>query len=210
MLKLMKLFLVTFILLTASHAFASWQPQSKELKKAYNKAKKNIVAVHSEALENAFRFYESNKTKEKLRSDYLGIADFTLKSNMKRLAMVNLKDGSVDFFKVSHGKGSDRNHDLVMDSASSLQGSHSTPLGFHKMGDTYYGKHGLSVKMHGLEKQNKSSLKRLIVLHGAKYVSNKHTGRSLGCPAVEDKYTKDIIKKLKGGGLFYHYWVPKK
>lgn len=73
------------------------------------------------------------------------------------------------------------------------------------MTKTYYGQHGLSLKMEGLEKHNKNSMKRAIVLHGAKYVSWKHTGRSFGCPSVEKKYTKKIIEQLKGGALFYHF-----
>ena len=120
--------------------------------------------------------------------------------------MINLKEGTAEFYKVAHGQGSDPNHDLKFDKFSGKPGSYATPAGFHRMDRTYYGKHGLSRKMRGLEEQNKSSMKRAIVLHGAKYVSWKHTGRSQGCPSVENKYSKKIINQLKDGALFYHHF----
>ena len=187
---------------------ASWFPKSPLLKKAYSQAIDNISPLSPIAVKEAFQFYEQKRAKDKLRDDYLAVVDFSLKSTTKRLALIDLKNGNIEFFKVSHGKGSDLNHDTVADKLSSKESSNATPPGFHKMGVTYRGQHGLSLRMHGLEDRNKTSFKRLIVLHGAKYVSWKHTGRSKGCPAVENKHTKYIIDKLKNGGLFYHYFKP--
>ncbi len=157
------------------------------------------------ALKQAIQFYFKNKNNLGLSDRFVAVADLSQKSNQKRLAIFDLKMKKAEFYKVSHGKGSDPNHDLTFDQFVSRPGSHGTPPGFHKMTTTYYGQHGLSLKMEGLEKDNQNSLKRAIVLHGADYVSWPHTGRSQGCPAVEKKYTKKIIDQLKGGSLFYFY-----
>lgn len=169
------------------------------------KSLKSHQELNQKALEKAYEFYFNHKESQKLSNTYLAIADFSKISSEKRLAIINLKTNEVDFYKVSHGKGSDKDHDLILDSFSDTPGSFATPQGFHKMTETYKGKHGLSLKMQGLEKHNQSSSKRAIVLHGADYVSWDHTGRSQGCPAVESKYTEKIINQLKDGALFYHY-----
>ncbi len=157
------------------------------------------------ALKQALDFYFKNRKLLGLGDRYLAIADFSKSSKNKRLAIINLKDKTTRFYKVSHGKGSDPNHDLKMDEFLSRPGSYGTPPGFHKMTTTYHGQHGLSLKMQGLEETNKNSEARAIVLHGADYVSWDHTGRSQGCPAVEKKWTSLIIDQLKGGSLFYFY-----
>jgi len=157
------------------------------------------------ALKKALDFYFKNKKKLGLSDRYMAIADFSKSSKNKRLAIINLEDKTTDFYKVSHGKGSDPNHDLIMDEFLNRPGSYGTPAGFHKMTTTYLGQHGLSLKMQGLEESNKNSEARAIVLHGADYVSWEHTGRSQGCPAVEKKWTSLIIDQLKGGSLFYFY-----
>ena len=173
----------------------------EEVKNVLSKNKR----LNQKALKQALEYYEKNKSKLKLSDRYLAIADFSQRSTKKRLAVINLKKAQVDFYKVAHGKGSDKNHDLKLDSFSGKPGSYSTPAGFHRMTTTYHGKHGLSLKMQGLEEQNKTSMDRAIVLHGAKYVSWPHTGRSQGCPSVEMKYRDKLVKQLKGGALFYHY-----
>lgn len=202
-------FFCTLLISISIQASPTIELKSVELSKAFAKVQtqKKISPI---AIAEAFQFLDQNHVKHKLKTDYMAVIDFTLNSLMKRLALINLKTGEVEYYKVSHGKGSDKNHDRIMDLASDAVGSNATPLGFHRMGETYNGQHGLSLKMHGLEDRNKNSLKRYIVMHGAKYVSWKNPGRSLGCPAVEYKYSKEIIEKLKNGSLIYHYWNKTK
>ncbi|MCB0377365.1 MAG: murein L,D-transpeptidase catalytic domain family protein [Bdellovibrionales bacterium] len=181
-------------------------PSMEKLLKNYKK--QNFIAP--EALDQAFHFYVNRREKEKFRKDYMAIVDFTKPSNTKRLYLLSLKEPKMESFKVSHGKGSDPDHNLVVDKMIATPRSNGTPPGFHRLAETYFGQHGLSIKMDGLEESNSTDRKRLIVMHGAKYVSWAHTGRSQGCPAVEKKHIKYLAEKLKEGGLIYHYFKPAK
>jgi hypothetical protein len=82
---------------------------------------------------------------------------------------------------------------------------------------TYSGKHGLALKMHGLEKGfNDKADRRNIVIHGSKYLgedylkSNRFSGRSFGCPAVPKDDVQELIEDLKGGSCFFIYHPTKK
>ena len=68
-------------------------------------------------------------------------------------------------------------------------GSKMTSLGTYVTAETYYGKHGLSLRLDGLDKENSRARERAIVIHGADYVTPDRTkmGRSWGCPALERK-----------------------
>lgn len=83
-------------------------------------------------------------------------------------------------------------------------------LGFYKTGQTYYGKHGYSLKLLGLEEGvNDLAEKRAIVIHGADYVGEdfiqKHgrLGRSHGCPAIPRELSKEIIDVIKDGSCLF-------
>lgn len=84
--------------------------------------------------------------------------------------------------------------------------------GFYRTAETYYGKHGYSLKLDGLEEGvNDHARERLIVIHGADYVStdfiNKHgrIGRSWGCPALPLHLTKEVIDLIKEGSCLFIY-----
>lgn len=205
----MKLFAMIFILFTCTGLVSNGKDTEQERKK-WRQAMRSEKNLNQEALDHSLQFLTKNHLKKKLTPYYIAIADFSQTSNKKRLAIINTNSRKVEYYKVSHGKGSDKNHDLKLDKFSSKPGSYATPKGFHKMTTTYYGKHGLSLRMEGLEDHNKNSRSRAIVLHGADYVSWAHTGRSQGCPAVEKKHLKKIVERLKGGALFYFYKDDKR
>ena len=75
-------------------------------------------------------------------------------------------------------------------SFSNEPGTLKSSLGLFVTAETYYGRHGYSLKLDGLEEGvNDNARERLIVLHGAEYVSrdraeDRLVGRSWGCPAV--------------------------
>jgi hypothetical protein len=98
---------------------------------------------------------------------------------------------------------------------SNKPGSNASSPGFYSTGETYMGKHGLSLALVGLETGiNDKARERAIVLHGADYVSDDfirkygRLGRSLGCPAVPVELSKDIIQTIKGGSCLFIY-VPQ-
>ncbi|MCX6293990.1 MAG: murein L,D-transpeptidase catalytic domain family protein, partial [Sphingobacteriales bacterium] len=110
---------------------------------------------------------------------------------------------------VAHGQNSGyAMAEKFSNKASSLQSS----LGFYETSSTYLGKHGYSLKLEGLEKGiNDNAMERSIVMHGASYVSEGiikikgYLGRSWGCPAVPEKYSKPIIDKIKNGTCIFIY-----
>ncbi|MFZ6013866.1 MAG: murein L,D-transpeptidase catalytic domain-containing protein, partial [Bacteroidota bacterium] len=83
-------------------------------------------------------------------------------------------------------------------------------------GGTYIGKHGLSLKLHGIEPGiNDQAERRAIVIHGADYVSeiyiarNGRLGRSHGCPAVGMEVHKKLIRAIQGRTCLFVYYPEK-
>ena len=88
-----------------------------------------------------------------------------------------------------------------------------TSLGAFLTGDTYIGKHGLSLRLQGLEKGvNDNSMDRAIVIHAAAYVSDAiakatgRIGRSWGCPAVRPEISRSLVESVQGGALLLAYY----
>jgi hypothetical protein len=86
-------------------------------------------------------------------------------------------------------------------------------LGVFLTADTYIGKHGLSLRLRGLEKGvNDQSMERAIVIHAAEYVSERvgrregRLGRSWGCPAVRPEVSRQLIETVQGGALLLAYY----
>ncbi|WP_374166838.1 murein L,D-transpeptidase catalytic domain family protein [Arcticibacter sp. MXS-1] len=133
----------------------------------------------------------------------ISIVDFTQPSTKKRLWIVDLLNKKLLFNTlVAHGQGSGDNYAT---SFSNTSESHQSSLGFYITSNTYQGKHGLSLKLNGMDKgYNTNALSRAVVVHGAEYVSqdfvNQHgrLGRSYGCPAVPVELTPAIINTIKG------------
>jgi len=150
------------------------------------------------------------KDKSVSRPDVITIIDFSLQSDMERLWVIDLRKGKVLFHcLVSHGRNSG---ELKAENFSNKPGSYASSPGFYVTGETYLGKHGLSLILDGLESGiNDKARARAIVMHGADYVSNEfirshgRLGRSLGCPAVPVDLSEDIIKTIKGGSCLFIY-----
>lgn len=134
------------------------------------------------------------------------VIDYRLPSYQNRLWV--LKDGNVIFTsRVSHGKNSGSTYATEFSNEPS---SNKTCIGKFKTGNVYYGKHGLSLNVYGLEKGiNDNAYKRRIVFHGADYSTKeflfKHgrLGRSFGCFATSPEDNSKIIELIKGGKMVY-------
>lgn len=158
----------------------------------------------------AFRYAWFGFHKLNLRNPVMAIADFSQSSCKKRLYVIDLLRKKLLFNTyVAHGRNSGQEY---AKSFSNNNSSFQSSLGFYRTLGTYQGKHGLSLKLEGLEKGiNDRALERAIVMHGADYVSEefiKNTGRlgrSLGCPAVSVADSKKLISMLyNGAGLFIY------
>ena len=148
---------------------------------------------------------KSDAASEIRNERYFSVIDYRAPSNVPRYFLIDTKDMSAEAMLVAHGKGSDLDHDGMADAFSNIEGSKMTSLGAFVTGKTYYGRHGLSLKLKGLSPQNDLAEKRLIVIHGADYVSpnRRLLGRSWGCPALERADAERIIPLIKGGTFLY-------
>ena len=144
------------------------------------------------------------------RSDIITIIDYSLPSDKERLWVLDLKNEKVLFrCLVSHGRNSG---ELMAKNFSNIPGSYASCPGFYATGETYIGRHGLSLALDGLEAGiNDNARRRAIVIHGADYVSydfirnHGRLGRSQGCPAVPEELCKELIRTIKGGSCLFIY-----
>jgi len=143
------------------------------------------------------------------KKDIVGIADYGLRSSEARFHFVNLGLGEVDSYHVSHGTGSDPEHDGWLNSYSNTHGSNATSKGAYVTWEWYTGRYGTSVRLGGLDNTNNNALGRYIVMHRAAYAEQSHLqrwgrlGRSNGCFAMGEEQFRIALLNLSGGRLLY-------
>ena len=143
------------------------------------------------------------------RKDIVGIADFGLHSALPRFHFVNLEQDLVESYRVSHGTGSDPQHDGFLDRFSNTEGSHATSRGAYVTWEWYTGRYGTSVRLGGLDETNDNAFHRAIVMHAAAYAEPGHVerygrlGRSNGCFALSRDDFRTALLQLSGGRLLY-------
>lgn len=145
--------------------------------------------------------------------DILTVCDFSQASGQKRFYIIDVRNFKVLLNTyVAHGKNSGLNYATRFSNRSrSLQSS----LGFYVTKSTYFGKHGLSLKLSGQDKGfNDKAEARAIVVHGATYIGDEwqgaaYMGRSFGCPAVPQRYASTIINLIKNGTCLFVYHPSK-
>lgn len=141
--------------------------------------------------------------------DLVAIADFGLHSARQRFHFVDLVNNRVESYHVSHGDGSDPDHDGWLKWYSNLEGSHCTSKGAYMTRSWYVGKFGTSIRLDGLDPSNSNALPRAIVMHQAEYARPEHIdrfgrlGRSNGCFAMGPAQFDMALIKLAGGRLLY-------
>jgi hypothetical protein len=176
----------------------------------YNELQLDEVGLSVEALEYAIEGYEKLLDKGLVNQDqYLTIVDFSQHSRKKRLYILDMAKRKLVWNTfVSHGKNTGVD---VAKNFSNQISSEKSSLGFYLTSQTYNGKHGLSMRLKGLEKGfNDNAEARGIVVHGASYVNagrvnSAYMGRSQGCPALpENEYAK-VINIIKGGSVLFIY-----
>lgn len=153
---------------------------------------------------------ESLEEMEYANEDIVSIIDFSRPSTEKRLFIIDLKNQKLlHHTLVAHGKNTGQNK---AEKFSNVKGSNSSSLGLYRTAEPYYGKHGYSLRLDGLEKGfNDNARNRAVVIHSANYVSEAfikkygRLGRSFGCPALPPEHSKAIIDLIKEGSCLYIY-----
>lgn len=178
---------------------------SPEATTLFDKVLKN--GVPEVPLRKAFDYFDAHRNSIK-NQNYMTIIDFSQHSGGKRFYLIDLKTGAVDKLLTAHGKGSDVDHDGNATVFSNTPNSNMTSLGFMITAERYIGEHGVSLRLDGLQTINSNVRVRAIVIHGADYVDPTRPimGRSLGCPAVENRLIVSLVKKIENGSLLYSYY----
>jgi len=174
------------------------------------------VNLRPEVLELALEAYNQAEAGGHVRRPILTIIDYELPSYQQRLWVIDMRMGRVLYQElVAHGMGKPRGSGGTMEEALSFsneKGTLKSSLGLFVTAETYSGRHGYTLKLDGLEAGvNDNARERLIVLHGAHYVSEGRAddhliGRSWGCPAVRPAIARILIDAIKGGSVLWIYY----
>ncbi len=181
-----------------------------------------VDAIHSQApniaikaIVTAIDAYTQVRRQHLTDKPLVTIIDYSLPSNERRLAVADVQTGKVLFYTyVAHGKGSGVTYATHF---SNDPGTDASSLGVFLTGDTYYGKHGYSLRLRGLDPQfNGAAYSRDIVVHSAWYVSRTFAadhgrmGRSWGCFALSRSVEGAIVKRIQGSTVLVGYYPDPK
>ena len=163
------------------------------------------------AFETALKGYVKLQEEEKIEEgSFLTVIDMSVSANKNRFFLIDVKNEKIVHKSiVAHGRNS--GGEFAKDFSNKV-GSFKSSIGFYKTAETYSGKHGLSLRLDGLEFSNNKARERAIVIHAADYVStgfikqNGRLGRSLGCPSLPKKDYNQIVQKIKNGTLLFIYY----
>ena len=141
--------------------------------------------------------------------NYLTIINFNKPDTAYRLQVINLNSDEVVFSgHVAQGKGSGGG--LMATHFSNAPNSEATSLGTYVTGDVYYGHHGRSEHVIGLEPGiNSNAVERAIEIHPAAYVTAQQAGHSWGCFAVNPEKVNQFINIVNGGSVLFAYATPE-
>lgn len=140
---------------------------------------------------------------------HLVIVDYSRHSSLERVFVLNRETGGVMALRAAHGLGSDPDHDGYLDSFSDRPGSQASPSGLFRMAEAYDGLHGRSVRLDGLEVNNRTARARAIVIHAAAYAEPAHLarygrlGRSNGCLVFSSQDLSRFLAEVPEGTLIY-------
>jgi hypothetical protein len=168
----------------------------------YHEVRLDSAGLNEQVFEKALTGFYNMKYSGLLHAkSVLTIADFDQESSKKRLYIIDLASKKLVLNTwVAHGQNSGGDKPSYF---SNNINSNQSSLGFYLTGEIYYGKHGRSLKLDGMDQGfNSNARERSIVVHGASYVSQKsidqlgRLGRSQGCPAVPAKLADQVINTI--------------
>jgi len=168
------------------------------------------MGLKFDALKYAIKGYEYLKIRSLSgNSNILTVIDFSQPSRKKRMYIIDMKkrDVLINTY-VAHGKNTGLDY---ANKFSNIHESLQSSLGFYITKETYFGKHGLSLKLNGMERgYNDNAEERAVVVHGADYIGDhrkgaEYMGRSFGCPAVPQHQSAKVINMIKNGSVLFIY-----
>ncbi|TLU86194.1 MAG: murein L,D-transpeptidase catalytic domain family protein [Chlorobium sp.] len=143
----------------------------------------------------------------------IAVVDYSKPSYVKRMAVVDLKNGNRSYYRIAHGRKTGM---LYPAAFSNVRESNMSSLGLYKVLDVYNGDHGKAMRLEGLDPAvNDSAFVRDIVLHSADYVSQGYIllnlltlngpmiGRSNGCFVVSPSDIDEVIATFARGAFIY-------
>jgi hypothetical protein len=201
------LLLISFVVHTVSASDALRSSLEKKYDNLEHPSKPSFE-VYQKAVVGYLNLSAEGKLSDK---NLLTIIDFSKSSNEKRIWVIDMKADKVVYHNlVSHGRNTGNEFARHF---SNLPNSNKSSLGFYVTGENYYGKHGLSLRLDGVEKgYNDNARKRAIVMHGADYVDTSYTkaygriGRSLGCPAVPLDGHESLLRMIAEKTCLFIYY----
>ena len=182
------------------------------ISKVYSEINFGAKKLNFDVFKKAYYGYLNLRNEGKVNSNknVLTVVDFSQPSSAHRLWVIDLNAKKLvinDY--VAHGQGSG---DLYATKFSNTSNSHQSSLGFYVTDDIYFGKHGKSLRLRGMDQgYNSAAYERAVVIHGADYVSDdfvagtKRLGRSWGCPAVSQNIKEQFIETVKEGTVLFVY-----
>jgi L,D-transpeptidase catalytic domain len=186
-----------------------------EAKLLYDNMKLKQTGLSRKVFEYALKGYRHLLNTGKVqKAGVLSICDFSQSSRRKRLYVIDIlsKKVLVNTY-VAHGRNSGGE---FANKFSNRPESHQSSLGFYVTRQTYFGGHGLALKIDGVERGiNDRANERNIVVHGSKYIgekflkNNPFNGRSFGCPAIPTVHTPKVINSIKDGSCLFIYHPTK-
>lgn len=199
------------IISTSTHAAKAIMAEAVEAAGAalYERLGLEAMGLSKQTLQYAYKGYAQLAARGAVRNNTLTVVDFSQSSRKKRMYIIDMEKEKVLLNTyVAHGKNSGLDYATRFSNRmSSLQSS----LGFYVTENTYFGKHGLSLRLEGLERgYNDKAMERAIVVHGASYIgehrkNSGYNGRSFGCPAVPAHQSKKVINWIKEGSILFIY-----
>ena len=210
--KVITYIIISVLLMTTVRSANPFEPVVKDIaesKLTYDRL--NNKSLSFEAFHLAFSGWLKLKDSLQLKESLICIIDYSKPSTAKRFYLVDLDSICVVYQNyVAHGRNTG---DLLARNFSNKPNSLKSSLGFFKTAETYYGKHGLSLRLEGLESGiNHFARKRNIVIHTAEYAEESfikkygRLGRSFGCPVLPSGDYNKIVEQIKDGTLLFIYY----
>ena len=169
------------------------------------------AGIQPKVLKLGLRAYANARKEGLTKQPILTIVDYTKPSMARRLWVLDLRRNRVLFHDyVTHGKNSGGQY---AKSFSNAVGSLKSSLGIFLTESTYYGQHGYSLRIKGLDKRfNTHVEERAVVFHQSNYATASYAkrygqlGRSWGCFAVSPAIAHALISTIKNGSLVLAYY----